>query len=221
VVLFGGEAADEQQERLEAHEPTVAVMLTSTQEPTLEPMQEPTLEPTVEQMLTPEQDTARKPMPGQASKTIPKPTVEPTLAPIQEPNEEPVLARKPVPDAVPSVEAADRREFTAQPAFEEIGETAVKQLNVSATAYTTERQQNKITATGSTARVGAIAVDPKIIPYGTLMYVEAIDGSWVYGYATAEDCGGGIKGNKIDLFFDTYDECIQFGVKKAVVYILE
>jgi 3D (Asp-Asp-Asp) domain-containing protein len=53
------------------------------------------------------------------------------------------------------------------------------------------------------------------------MYIEAADGSWIYGYATAEDCGGGIKGDKIDLFFDTYDECIQFGVRKAVVYILE
>ncbi|MDR2606436.1 MAG: 3D domain-containing protein [Oscillospiraceae bacterium] len=98
---------------------------------------------------------------------------------------------------------------------------AAKILEVSATAYTTERQENKITATGTTARVGAIAVDPTVIPYGTRMYVMAADGSWVYGYATAEDCGGGIKGNKIDLFFDTYDECIQFGVKKAVVYILD
>jgi 3D (Asp-Asp-Asp) domain-containing protein len=96
----------------------------------------------------------------------------------------------------------------------------LKTINVSATAYTTERQRNKTTATGTTARVGAIAVDPKVIPYGTRLYIAAPDNSWVYGYATAEDCGGGIKKNKVDLFFDTYDECISFGVQKAVVYVL-
>jgi 3D (Asp-Asp-Asp) domain-containing protein len=94
-------------------------------------------------------------------------------------------------------------------------------FNVSCTAYTTELTDDKITATGTVAKVGTVAVDPKLIPYGTKMYIEAEDGSWVYGYAVAEDCGGGIKGNKIDLFFDTYDECIKFGVRKAVVYIVE
>jgi 3D (Asp-Asp-Asp) domain-containing protein len=93
-------------------------------------------------------------------------------------------------------------------------------LYCSATAYTTERQENKITATGTTARVGAIAVDPKVITYGSELYIISDGGEWVYGYAVAEDCGGGIKGNKIDLFFDTYDECIRFGVRNAIVYVL-
>ncbi|MDR0936235.1 MAG: hypothetical protein LBM98_06105 [Oscillospiraceae bacterium] len=109
---------------------------------------------------------------------------------------------------------------TAMLAGELDGLQIIDTLNVSATAYTTERQRNKTTATGTTARVGAIAVDPKVIPYGTKLYIAAPDNSWIYGYATAEDCGGGIKKNKIDLFFDTYDECIAFGVKKAVVYVL-
>lgn len=94
-------------------------------------------------------------------------------------------------------------------------------VHVSATAYTTESAYNKITATGSVARVGAIAVDPTVIPYGTRMYVVSEYGNWIYGYATAEDCGGGIKGHKVDLFFDTYDECIQFGVRNAQIYILD
>lgn len=94
-------------------------------------------------------------------------------------------------------------------------------IPVSATAYTTERQENKITATGTVAHVGGIAVDPSVIPYGTQLYIVSEAGSWAYGYAVAEDCGGGIKGNKIDLFFDTYNECIQFGVRNALVYILE
>ena len=94
-------------------------------------------------------------------------------------------------------------------------------ISCSATAYTTELQQIKITATGTVAHVGGIAVDPKVIPYGTRMYIVSASGAWCYGYAVAEDCGGGIKGNKVDLFFDTYDECISFGVRDAVIYILE
>jgi len=71
------------------------------------------------------------------------------------------------------------------------------------------------------ARVGAIAVDPKVIPLGTKMYILSSGGTWIYGVAVAEDTGGSIKGYKIDLFFDTYDECINFGVRSAAVYILE
>lgn len=98
--------------------------------------------------------------------------------------------------------------------------TFSKALTCTATAYTTERQAWKITATGTTARIGAIAVDPRVIPYGTRMFIVSADGSITYGIATAEDCGGAIKGNKIDLFFNTYDECIQFGRRPCTVYIL-
>ena len=77
-----------------------------------------------------------------------------------------------------------------------------------------------ITATGTVARVGAIAVDPKVIPYGTEMYIITPDGTIVYGFATAEDCGGSIKGNKVDLYFDTAKECFSFGRRNVDVYIL-
>ena len=93
-------------------------------------------------------------------------------------------------------------------------------LSCKATAYTTQRQSWKKTATGTTARVGAIAVDPKVIPYGTRMFIVSADGSITYGVATAEDCGGSIQGNRIDLFFDTYNECISFGVRACDVYLL-
>ncbi len=97
-----------------------------------------------------------------------------------------------------------------------------KVLNVTASAYTTQNKKWKRTASGTTARVGAIAVDPKVIPMGTKMLITSPDGkSWVYGVAVAEDTGGTIKGNKIDLFFNTRAECLQFGVKKAKVYILD
>ena len=98
--------------------------------------------------------------------------------------------------------------------------TYTQVLNCKATAYTTQRQSWKKTATGTTARVGAIAVDPKVIPYGTRMFIVSADGSITYGVATAEDCGGNIKGNRIDLFFDTYNECISFGVRACDVYLL-
>lgn len=100
---------------------------------------------------------------------------------------------------------------------------AYKQVfNVTASAYTTENSKRKLTASGTTARVGAIAVDPDVIPMGTKMLITSADGkSWVYGVAVAEDTGGSIKGNKVDLYFNTRAECMQFGIKKAKVYILE
>lgn len=93
-------------------------------------------------------------------------------------------------------------------------------LSVEATAYSCEGYTG-ITATGTVARYGAIAVDPTVIPYGTSMYIVSDDGVYIYGYATAEDCGGGIKGNRIDLYFDTVDECWEFGRRACTVYILD
>ena len=96
-----------------------------------------------------------------------------------------------------------------------------QRLEVSATAYTTERQTGKINALGNIARVGTIAVDPKVIKMRSRVYVVAANDSWEYGLALCEDTGGSIKGLKIDLFFDTWDECVQFGRRKAIVYVLE
>lgn len=89
------------------------------------------------------------------------------------------------------------------------------------TAYThTDEGCNMITATGTTVRVGSVAVDPTVVPYGTRMFIVANDGSYIYGIATAEDCGGGVKGNHIDLYFPTTDECWAYGVRSATVYFL-
>jgi len=64
-------------------------------------------------------------------------------------------------------------------------------------------------------RVGAIAVDPTVIPLGTKLYVEG------YGFATAEDTGSMIKGNTIDVYFDSEAECYAWGIKYPKVYILK
>lgn len=78
-----------------------------------------------------------------------------------------------------------------------------------------------VTASGMRARRGVVAVDPRVIPIGTRLYIETSDGKYVYGNAVAGDTGGAIKGNKIDLFMDSYSECRAFGRRTVNVYILE
>ena len=90
-----------------------------------------------------------------------------------------------------------------------------------ATAYTsTDPGCGTKTATGTTVRVGTVAVDPRVIPYGTRMFIVTNDGAYIYGVGTAEDCGGAIKGNRLDLYFNTHSECINFGVRNCTVYFL-
>ena len=72
-----------------------------------------------------------------------------------------------------------------------------------------------LTASGTKARVGAVAVDPRVIPLGTKLYVESLDGTKDYGFCIAEDTGGAIKNNKIDLFFNTAKEVRNFGRRKV------
>lgn len=75
--------------------------------------------------------------------------------------------------------------------------------------------QGTRTATGTHPQPNrTIAVDPKIIPYGSKVFIEG------YGTYIAEDCGGGIKGNMIDIYMSSYNECINFGRRKAKVYII-
>ena len=77
-----------------------------------------------------------------------------------------------------------------------------------------------ITATGTTVHLGTVAVDPRFIPYGTRMFIVSNDGVYVYGVAVAEDCGGAIKGDRVDLYLPTNEECIQFGKRTCTVYFL-
>lgn len=77
---------------------------------------------------------------------------------------------------------------------------------------------NGITATGMTATEGrTVAVDPRVIPYGSTVTLYYEDGT-VHTY-TAEDCGGAIKGNRIDVFFDSHEDARAFGVQSAMVYV--
>ena len=94
-------------------------------------------------------------------------------------------------------------------------------MKVKATAYThTDKGCDKITATGTTVHWGTVAVDPKLIPYGTKMFIVSNDGKFVYGLSAAEDCGGSIKGNRIDLYMPTTSQCFSFGVRNCTIYFL-
>ncbi len=89
-----------------------------------------------------------------------------------------------------------------------------------ATCYYRFPVDGEITANGTPTRVGAIAVDPKVIPYWTRMYIVTQDGEYIYGVAVAEDCGTAIKGKWVDLFYETYEEACKFGRRQVDIYFL-
>lgn len=104
------------------------------------------------------------------------------------------------------------------------GLTGSRTMTMSATAYdlsyasTGKRPGDRgygITASGMKAGPGVVAVDPRVIPLGTRLYIEG------YGNAIAGDTGGAIKGNKIDLFFHTASEVRRFGRRNVKVTILK
>lgn len=85
-----------------------------------------------------------------------------------------------------------------------------KSFKVKAYAYT----GGGTTKMGKKAKVGRIAVDPKVIKLGTWLYVEG------YGICQACDTGGNIKGKTIDVYKNTEKQCRKWGVKKPKVYII-
>lgn len=95
----------------------------------------------------------------------------------------------------------------------------IKIFEMEATAYTDDKQsQGKWvgqTATGVKPQIGVVAVDPKVIPLGTKLYIDG------YGQAIAGDTGGAIKGNKIDLFLPNRGDCMRFGRQKVKVRVVE
>ena len=87
-----------------------------------------------------------------------------------------------------------------------------KEMKVRATAYAND----PITATGKKPRpYHTLAVDPKVIPYGTRIYIPEFNKVFI-----AEDCGGAIKGNRIDIYMNNEYECRQWGVRNITIIIL-
>ena len=89
-------------------------------------------------------------------------------------------------------------------------------IYVDATAYSAYDPGNgSYTARGTLLRHGIIAVDPSVIPLGTRVYIPG------YGEAIADDTGGAIVGNRIDIAFDSHEEAIWFGRQQLEIYIIE
>ena len=100
-----------------------------------------------------------------------------------------------------------------------------KKITMTATAYSTSPSENggyTVSAKGNPLHHGIVAIDPNVVPLGSRVYVESTDGSWVYGVASAEDTGGAIKGNRIDLCYEGSVASVNtFGRRSCNVYILE
>ncbi len=91
-----------------------------------------------------------------------------------------------------------------------------KVISAKVTAYTPyDAGCNGITATGTKAGYGTVAVDPRVIPLGSKVYVPG------YGTAIAADTGGAIKGNRVDVCYATKGEAFGWGVKNVNVYVLK
>ena len=154
-----------------------------------------------------------KPTPTPTPKPTPKPTATPrksasptktaakTASPTKTstPKSTPDPNKKQASDVTDSTITVDGKTYTYS-----------KTLTVMITAYT---HTGRKTSTGVWPKIGTVAVDKSVIPYGTKMYIPG------YGFGVAQDTG--VSGNHIDVFFDTEAECIQFGRKRdRTIYIL-
>lgn len=91
-----------------------------------------------------------------------------------------------------------------------------KVLRMQSTAYTPfDGGGTGRTASGNIAGKGHAAVDPNVIPLGSLLFVEG------YGYALADDIGGSINGHTVDVGVDTLDQAYRWGNRRVTVYIVE
>lgn len=89
-------------------------------------------------------------------------------------------------------------------------------LEVEATAYTANdpgMSGRNVTASSLSGDIGAVAVDPRVIPLGTLLHIPG------YGYGIALDTGGAIKGNKIDVFFHDREQAQHWGRRRVEIKI--
>ena len=123
-----------------------------------------------------------------------------TTPPVQKVNVEPVVTKQAEPIVTKQVEIAPNNS------------NGISLGICKVTAYCKENYphicnngDSRTTATGTTPTAGrTIAVDPSVIPYGS----EVVINGHTY---IAEDCGGGVKGNRVDICFNTHQEALNFG----------
>ncbi|MFI2132988.1 LysM peptidoglycan-binding domain-containing protein [Lysinibacillus fusiformis] len=120
----------------------------------------------------------------------------------------------------PSTSTTASKENAPEANASSTNKTASKEIIVEASAYTASCEGcSGITSTGMNLKTNpnakVISVDPAVIPLGSKVYVEG------YGEAIAGDTGGAIKGKRIDVFFPSQQDAINFGVKQLKVTILD
>ncbi len=97
--------------------------------------------------------------------------------------------------------------------------TYANKLSCKFTAYTYNEVGPSYTASGAKAQVGYVAVDRKVIPLHSYLYI-VLDNGFVYGYCYAKDTGGAIKGNIVDVFLPSETDCVYFGRRTGTVYVI-
>jgi 3D (Asp-Asp-Asp) domain-containing protein len=130
---------------------------------------------------------------------------------------EPIDPYEPVPGAYDGLTTKEIEQMEAEREASrmidaEVSRGAERVMMMEATAYTWTGNR---TASGTWPAVGTAAVDPEVIPLGTKLYIEG------YGPAVALDTGGDIQGQIIDLYMDSYQECIEWGRRQVEVRVME
>jgi 3D (Asp-Asp-Asp) domain-containing protein len=98
-----------------------------------------------------------------------------------------------------------------------VGQAGGRALQMRVVAYSFPLSSSPRTATGTTPRWGTVAVDPQVIPLGSRLLIEGFDGM----VFVAEDTGGAIRGNLVDVWFDDAAAARRFGTQNRTVTILE
>lgn len=161
---------------------------------------------------------------AKGTKPTPTPTPKPTPKPTATPKKTTAATKTATPSKTTKATATAKPKTTPDPNKKNASDvtdntitvdgktyTYSKTLTVMITAYT---HTGRKTSTGVWPKVGTVAVDKSVIPYGTKLYIPG------YGFGVAQDTG--VSGNHIDVFFDTEAECTKFGRKRdRTIYILD
>lgn len=134
-----------------------------------------------------------------------EPTVEPATKTI---DAQPVFMSMPIENEEPEYINLGEYRLTAYCSCEqccgEYGQNRPKDKNGNDIVYT---------ASGKVAQAGyTVAADPSVLPYGTIIYINGQK-------FEVQDCGGAIKGNRIDIYFDNHEDAREFGVQYADVFV--
>jgi len=139
----------------------------------------------------------------------PRPTYTPTPTATLTPTMTPTSTPKPTPTPTFTPTSVFSPDYSSDSLGKDLGIFIV-------TAYSGSPEEGgNITRCGVPVRPGVVAVDPEVIPLGSVIEIEG------YGIGIALDTGGAIVGKRLDVFFPTREQALQWGVRKAQVRILE